>query len=428
MPQFSDLYKRHLIDLAGILYTLSLHKYVSRDALSTQTGVQGPLEFGLICATLACSFLAARHVPRRYAVSPALLCFAVYGIFALASSWRSFNPPLSIAKGLLLFGVLATGYLTSQTGLATRFFQSIYWSYTATLAFGLLLGLALPSRFPLWTVDDFTGRSRLSVYDTFPGTMGETAAYLVLLSPIIFRRSHWLSRLFLVLMNLAAGGKTSSALLVLLMAFEYLSNIRATRSWRVVALVGGICLAVPAVVWLGVGSNVGPQLLNRATSLIYGHDISAEAMSLDGRLGLWKSSFALLEDSSLLGYGFDGARETLLRVANWSGSSHNGFLELGLAGGVGSLCIFLIGLGEALRSCWRAGPELRRRVLLVLVYMLCIALTGITFNFPSYFGLLILTILLYRTSMPVAATLLAPTISPPDRPLLAGSEEQPCRA
>jgi hypothetical protein len=49
MLQFSDLHKRNLIVAAGILYTLSLHKYVSRDALSMQTGVQGPVEFGLIC-------------------------------------------------------------------------------------------------------------------------------------------------------------------------------------------------------------------------------------------------------------------------------------------------------------------------------------------------------------------------------------------
>lgn len=425
MPRFSYLHKQSLVVVAGVLYALSLHKYSSRDALSAQTGIQGPLEFGLTCVALACSFLAARHAPRRYAVSPALVCFAVYGIFALASSWRSFNPPLSIAKGLLLFAVLAIGYLTGETGLSNRLFQSIYWSYTATLAFGLLLGLALPGRFPLWSVDDFTGRSRLSVYDTFPGTMGETAAYLVLLSPIIFRNSHWLSRLFLVLMNLAAGGKTSSALLVLLMAFEYVAKIRTARSWPVVVLVGGICLAVPAVAWLGLSNNAGLQLMTKSTSIIYGHDISGEAVSLDGRLALWKSSFALLQDSSLLGYGFDGAREALLKVAEWSGSSHNGFLELGLAGGVGGLTIFLIGLGDVLRTCWRSHPYLRRRVFLVLIYMLCIALTGITFNFPSYFGLLVLILLLYRTSTPANAPSFA--VSTP-QPTLAGNEEQPCQA
>jgi O-antigen ligase len=258
--------------------------------------------------------------------------------------------------------------------------------------------------------------------------MGETAAYLVLLSPIIFRRSHWFSRLFLVSMNFAAGGKTSTAILLVLLAFEYLSKIRSSRSWRVVALVGSICFLVPTVFWLVLSSHVGPQLLERSTGIIYGHDITAEAVSLDGRLALWKSSLALLQDSSLLGYGFDGARETLLRVADWSGSSHNGFLELGLAGGIGGLGIFLIGLGGVLRTCWAAHSELRRRVFLVLAYMLSIALTGITFNFPSYFGLLILIMLLYRTSRTADAPLFASTKSWPDRNVLAGNEELSCRA
>jgi O-antigen ligase len=329
---------------------------------------------------------------------------------------------------LLLFCVLAIGYLTNQTGLATRFFQSLYWSYTVSLAFGLMLGLILPGRFPLWSVDDFTGRTRLSVYATFPGTMGETAAYLVLLSPIIFRRSHWLSRLFLVLMNFAAGGKTSTAVLLLLLAVEYISQIRSVRSWRVVALVGGSCLAVPVMLWVTLGIHAGAQLLSRVTDMVYGHDIAAEAVSLDGRLALWKSSFGLLLDSPLLGYGFDGARETLIRVAEWSGSSHNAFLELGLAAGLSGLGIFLIGLAGVLRACWGSGPELRRRAFLVLAYMLSIAFTGITFNFPSYFGLLILTLLLYRSSKPADVLSSATATSWPNTPALAGHEEHACRA
>jgi O-antigen ligase len=404
-----------------------LHKYVSRDALSTQTGLQGPLEFALISAALACSFLATRHDRRRYPASPVVLCFAVYGVFALASSWRSFNPPLSIAKGLLLFGVLSIGYLASQGGLAIRFFQSVYWSYTASLAFGMALGLTFPRRFPLWSVDDFTGRARLSVYSTFPGTMGETAAYLVLLSPIIFRRSHWLSRLFLLLMNFAAGGKTSTAVLILLLAVEYLLQLRASLSWRVVGLVGGICLGIPVMIWLALYSQSAPRLVNRATDMVYGHDVSAEAMSLDGRLALWESSTTLVLDNPLLGYGFDGARETLIKVAEWSGSSHNGFLELGLTAGMSGLGIFLIGLGGVFRSCWEVEPAVRKRALLVLGYMLCIACTGITFNFPSYFGLLILIFLLYWTHEPSAGLASVSAVGWPRHSLLAGQEEHPCQ-
>ena len=116
-----------------------------------------------------------------------------------------------------------------QAGLANQLFQSIYWTYTASLIFGLILGVTLPSQFSLWNNDEFTGRTRLSVFGTFPGTMGETAAYLVLLAPILFRRSHWISRLFLILMNFAAGGKMSTAVLLLLLVIEYLYRIQAKR-------------------------------------------------------------------------------------------------------------------------------------------------------------------------------------------------------
>ena len=404
MSAATEPQKRRLVYAAGLLYTLSLHKYVSRDPLAQGAGLQGMLEFGLMGTALALTFVAARGTMRRYAPSPAYLCFVAFGLFALASSWRSYNPPLSAVKGILLFVVLGIGYLASQMGLAVRLFQSIYWSYTASLAVGLLLGLVDSSRFPLWSVDEFTGRARLSVFGTFPGTMGETAAYLILLSPLLFRRTHWISRLFLLLINLAAGGKTSTALLLLLLAIEYLSQLRTSRSWRSAILVGSACAVVLVVLALTFTGSMGIEdRLAQSMGMIYGHDVSGEAVSLDGRLDLWRGAVNLIVQSPVLGYGFDGAREILLSIAAWSGSSHNGFLELGLAGGALALAAFVLGCLGVVRACWQAAPELRFPSLLVLAYMLPVALTGVTFNFPSYFGLLILVLLLFLSRSPIAA-------------------------
>jgi O-antigen ligase len=398
MPDLNDIRKRRLIYLAGFLYALSLHKYVSRDPLSAQTGIQGVMEFALQGAAFVCTFVASRHARRQFAPSPVLLCFVGFGVFALASSWRSFNPPLSLAKGLLLFIVLGTGYLASQLGLATRLFQSIYWTYIASLAVGLVLGVALPSRFPLWSLDDYDGRTRLSVFGTFPGTMGETAAYLILLAPIIFRRSHWISRLFLLAMNIVAGGKLSTAVLLLLLPIEYLVNIRTARSWRVVALVSVACLAVCAGLYVTLLRGVDlSQSLTRPLDMVYGHDVAAEAVGLDGRLELWRGAVALLIRNPVLGFGFDGARQALTKIAWWSGHSHNGFLEVGLAGGIFSGAIFLVGVAGVLRVCLASAPGMRRHSLLAFAYMIIIAFTGITFTFPSYFGLLILTLLYYQS-------------------------------
>jgi O-antigen ligase len=409
MLDLSDIRRRQLIYGAGLLYALSLHKYVSRDPLSMQTGIQGVLEFALQVGAFVCVFLAARRARRQYAASSAILCFGAYGIFALASSWRSFNPPLSLTKASLLFAVLAIGYLTSQLGLETRLFQSIYWTYTASLAVGLVLGVVFPDHFPLWSIDDFTGRTRLSVFGTFPGTMGETAAYLILLAPLLFRRPHWVSRLFLFAMNFLAGGKMSTVILVLLLAVEYCCKIRTGRSWRAVALVGCSSIAVCGCLYVTLVRGVDlSQWLSRSSELVYGHDVAGEAVSLDGRLDLWTGSLTMLIENPVLGYGFDGARQALMRIASWSGQSHNGILELGLAGGVLSVGIFLLGLAGVFRACLSSAPDLRRRSLLVFAYLIAISFTGITFNFPSYFGILVLTLLLYRSVQSTEQSVFSP--------------------
>lgn len=388
--------RRWLIWAAGFLYTLSLHKYVVRDAHATGSGIQGILEFGFTISAALCTFLALRGVKRRFPPSGAMLCFVIFGIFALASSWRSFSPPLSLAKGILFFAVLGMGYLAGQAGYLKRLLQSIYWTYAATLVVGILVGLALPSRFPLWETDEYTLRSRFSVFGTFPGTMGETAAYLILLAPLIFNRPHWISRGLLLVVNFLAGGKTSTVLLLVMLLVEYLLKIRQARSWRVVALAVAVTCGVGFLAYLSVAKDIAPAAVvgNRLTG-VYGNDVAAEATSLDGRLGLWEGSFSAMVASPALGFGVDGARDVFLKLAFWAGSAHNGFLDLGLDGGVIALFFFVMGLFMVFRACTLAAPNVRSQLLIVFVNMFVIAWTGITFSFPSFFGFLLLVQLLF---------------------------------
>jgi O-antigen ligase len=199
-------------------------------------------------------------------------------------------------------------------------------------------------------------------------------------------------------MNIVAGGKLSTAVLLLLLPIEYLVNIRTARSWRVVALVSVACLAVCAGLYVTLLRGVDlSQSLTRPLDMVYGHDVAAEAVGLDGRLELWRGAVALLIRNPVLGFGFDGARQALTKIAWWSGHSHNGFLEVGLAGGIFSGAIFLVGVAGVLRVCLASAPGMRRHSLLAFAYMIIIAFTGITFTFPSYFGLLILTLLYYQS-------------------------------
>jgi hypothetical protein len=386
-----------LVDVAGFLYAISMHKYAMRDALSANTGVQGIIEILGITGAFVCIFAGTWGARRQHTTSVACLGFATFGLFALCSSWRSYDPALSFVKGLLLLTVLATGYVACQTGLGRRYFRSIYWSYTLLLAIGLIVGVIFPHVYPLFTADDFTGRTRLSVFDTFPGTMGEDAALLLLLAPLIQVRVGWLSQTFLFLMVVFAGGKTSSALLCVLLFVRFLYNLRRWRSWRtVVAILATIAVASIGMQLL-VGYGVQGRLLAHSAESIYGSDVASDATSLDGRLALWSASLGLLEDAQALGYGFDGTRDVMLKVASWSGSSHNGFLELGLSAGVLGFVFFLVGLSSSVRACFRSGAPPRIHKALVIAFLLINACIGLIISFPCYFGLLILLWLSYES-------------------------------
>jgi O-antigen ligase len=405
MSSLNSSRKQQLIYFAGFLYALSLHKYVHRDPLDPGSGIQGYLEAMLLCIAFACSLIATRGTRRQYSPSLAIVCFVAFGILAFASSFRSFNPILSFGQAVLFLVVLGIGYVTGEAGLATRFFQAIYWTFTASLVSGLILGATLPSHFALWT-NELDGRTRLSVFGTFPGTMGETAGYLVLLSPILFQRSHWISRLFLLFMNFAGGGKTSTATLLLLLAVGYLYNLRVKLIPILVSGLGVLLyLALLFTSFRGVDFG---KAIGEGVNTIYGRNVGDQAVNLDGRLDLWRQSIPLLTDSLILGHGFGGVRDVLLNIAEWSGSSHNGFLELGFTGGILGIVIFLIGLTNVFRMCAHSARQLRRHAFLVLMYMMIIAVIGITFNFPSYFGFLILVFLLYRSMQSIVEPLSFP--------------------
>jgi O-antigen ligase len=385
-----------LVSIAGFLYTISLHKFATRDPLSGNTGLQAIIEISCIIGAFACIFIATWKTRRHYGPSIACICFVIYGFFSLASYWRSFNPSLSFVKGVLFLVVLATGYLVCQAELGQQYFRSLYWSYTALLVIGFVIGMVFPHQYPLFSVDAFSSRTRLSVFDTFPGVMGEDVGLLLLLVPLIKFKIGWVSQAFLFLSLIFAGGKTSTALLCALLLVRFLFGIRQLRSWRTVTVVCGIA----AIICFGTLSQLhsirSSHVFVDSAESIYGTKVASDATSLDGRLALWTASLNMLQNAELLGYGFDGARETMLKVARWSGSSHNGYLELALSGGVLGLAFFLFGLFAVLRACFRAASPFSVYAFLVLTYMLINALIGLIFNFPSYFGILILVWLAYE--------------------------------
>ena len=384
-----------LIDIAGFLFSVSIHKYAVRSALSSSIGIQGIVEFLCITGGLLCVFVATRGQRRQHPPSMTSICFVIFGLFALGSSWRSFYPVLSIVKGVLLLIVLATGYLASQASCGERYIRAIYRSYVVLLVIGLAMGIAFPQVYPLFSIDEYSGRTTMSVFDTFSGVVGEDAALMLLLTLLLNKKPSWIVCIFLLIVNVLAGGKTSTALLCVLLCIRGVSGVRVWRSWSAVLLIfGTACAGAIGVVSL-LRSGSTSQIFARSAESIYGNQVGTEAHGLDGRLDLWKGTVALLPTVPFFGYGFGGARDLLLKIAIWSGSCHNSYLEMAISGGLLGFSFFALGICIVIGVCLRAPPTVRIGLLSILAFILIIGIIGEIFDEPSFAGFLILLWLPY---------------------------------
>jgi O-antigen ligase len=163
----------------------------------------------------------------------------------------------------------------------------------------------------------------------------------------------------------------------------------------------GIAAAGSAAVVLGLllegsgysGFGAG---IHHSLQAFYGSGVLEQSpWELSGRAELWKAAAGVLRNSVLLGFGFDGARDQLLRILPWAGEAHNGFLELFLAAGGTGLISFLAGWISAIRSGFKS--KIGRSALAIHCYLLIVATTGPSFTMFQYFGVFLILCLHYWT-------------------------------
>jgi O-antigen ligase len=342
---------------------------------------------GAFLLALAGTLRAGRFKPLRLS----LICFAIFGVLSVASSAFSFWPPLSAVKGMLYLAILGFAYFATGLCEPWKFLRSIYFSYIGIVVVGIVVGLFAGNSFPLFDADDYSGRTRLSMFSTSPGTQGEVAAVMFLVGRTLPARPSWFWQMFLLLINIASGGKTSTFALFAILAFSMIFRRRTIRSWLRISTAAGITAVLIVAIAL-VSSSVGSSLLEkvlaentqRGLESVYGDQVTTDASDLDGRADLWKATVSVFPQCILLGFGFDGARDVLLRAVYWeAGNSHNGFLEVVLAAGMPGALFLLIGWFLCIRSCFR-------RANFMSVHS-CIALTSVTgliLTFPSYLSIL----------------------------------------
>lgn len=369
----------------GFIYSISFWKYIKRDPLSSPLGIEAFLETGSVAVACALAVLIARQVSRHRRPQTGLMLMVVYGVFTLASAFRSFSLALSVTKSLVLFAVLSMAWMMAHADLTWEFLQGIYSGYISVMLFGLALGAALPGRYPLILSEEWTHRNRLSLFDTHPNSVAETCTLIFLLGRILGGRWRWIPQLLLVAINVLAGEKTATAMLLLLGLGSYLLERRWSpgKIWAIGGVVAAAALAV-VLSLTGILNLVPDRYATSLASSIYGDKVGNELSTMDGRKEVWQKGEELALDGVGLGYGIEGARAALLGAVSWSGQAHNGYLEIVLDGGVLGACIFLTGWVLLARAGLHGDREWRVRVGAIYGMILILAMISPIFNFYSY--------------------------------------------
>jgi O-antigen ligase len=382
--------------MVGFLFAFGFQKYATRDPLSQSTGMQGFIEAGLTMLVLFVTIAFGRGMPKRIGLHPALLCFGIYGTFALASSINSYDVKLSIVKGVLFFCILLIAYFNAELHLSMSFLDGVYRGYIATLLGGLALGLMSPGKYPLFSVDNWNGRTRLTLLSTHPNSIGEVSSLLLLLAQVLPIRTKWYWQGFLLGISILAGEKTATIAVFLCSGIIFLFGKPASsRRWGVVLGVMALGCVGIVCVQAGVLPGSGGKFAGHLAASIYGTEVSNEVGSMDGRADVWRGGIKLARDSVALGYGFDGARDALLKVVSWSGQAHNGFLEAALSAGLVGLTALVAGWIAAVKGSLSTNKEWNTKVLSLNLYLFSLAMIGPIFDSPSFFAILLFVTVLY---------------------------------
>ncbi|SEB39222.1 O-antigen ligase family protein [Terriglobus roseus] len=382
--------------LAGFIYSVSIWKFIKRDPLSGSLGLEAVLETGSVALAFAVALIMSWRGHRRVPPQPAMAYLAAFGVLTLASAFRSFSPSLSVTKTALFFAVLAMASWMAQINLTWSFLRGIYAGYISLSLLGLAVALAFPSRYPLILSEEWTHRNRLTLFDMHPNSVAETSALMFLLGRLLGGRYRWISQAFLLTINILAGEKTATAALLFLAVAGYLME----RRWSVKS----VTLAAIGLSWIVVGAVLAAsdvvdlipaRYVTVAASQIYGDKVSHEVSTLDGRDLVWKKTLELASDGVLVGYGFEGAREELLKAVYWSGQAHNGLLEIVLDGGVLGGLFFTFGYVRVAFISLHGSRVWIVRVGVLHCMIVILSAIGPIFTFYSFFADAVIVSLAY---------------------------------
>jgi O-antigen ligase len=379
------------LTVAIFCYLLSGQALGTRDQLGTSLDwhVYEQLSLFLVSVTIAWAVWATRGVSPR--PSNSLWLFLTLGLAALFSSVRSFWPALSIVKGCMFCLVLLLAELLCNTFSSAAILRAIYYGIVSVFTVAILVGMAFPDTYPLRVIDE-SGRQHLALFTYIHGDLGYMAGLGVFIGRLPAVRTRWYFQVFLAGLTIASGSRVCACALIVVWAAIQLCGAR-DFPLRISAMGG----AVAFLLLLGnSGSWDFGASIHDSLQAIYGrYSLAQSPLALDGRVELWKDAAGVFRNSFLLGFGFDGARDQLLRLLPWSSQAHNGFLDLLLAAGGAGLISFLAGWISAIRNCFKS--KTGRSALAIHCFLLIVAITSPIFTLNQYFSVFLILCLHYWT-------------------------------
>src|ERR1035437_4098295 len=390
-PRIGSGFLVRWLAVATFCYLLSGQALGTRDQLGTSLGwhVYAELSLFLASVTIAWAVWAIHGVSPR--PSNSLWLFLALGLLALFSSVRSFWPPLSIVKGCMFCLVLLLAELLCNTFSPAAILRATYYGIVSVFTVAILIGIAFPDTYPLRVLDE-SGRQRLALFTYIHGDLAYMAGLGVFIGRLPAVRARWYFQAFLAGLTVAGGSRVCACALIVVWAAIQLCGARDFP-----LRISAVGAAVAFVLLLGnIGSwDFGASIHHSLQAMYGGESLEQSPWELDGRVELWKGAAGVFRNSALLGFGFDGARDQLLRLMTWSSQAHNGFLDLLLAAGGAGLISFLAGWISAIRSCFKS--KIGRSALAIHCFLLIVAITGPNFTTNQYFSVFLILCLHYWT-------------------------------
>jgi O-Antigen ligase len=343
-----------------LLLVLGTVHYVAKDDLHVDgSGPQALIEI-TATALAACIAIGAAFF---YGAKPRVRAPYVFLIgtllLAVAFASRSWDPAMSLVRGVLLVLVSTSTVALLGTYGLRPLIRNLLYGYVILVLFGLIASILAPDDYPLMLHDpgQETLRARLHIFKIHPIALADDCVICLITSVVLTGSWVRVCRAVLLACLLLTVARAPMilglVLYALAQAFTAGTFARGMKRVGVVAIVVLASGAIIAATAMAAGWTDSEELTGMAVRLV---DATRDDQTLTGRIPLWATFVSDLSFENFYGYGIAGARYYLRTLNTWASHSHNSLLESVYVSGYLGLLAMLVAVCGAFMSaflCWR---------------------------------------------------------------------------